>query len=352
MIPTPILQMVIYLVKEVISFWLSLTASSSIPLDFSSKSVEELDRLRDALLPVRIGYSHCLLITTIIVTIGVIFEIFEIGIDTRNNLRRLKGSEEIPERKLHSALKLLGTIGWLLIVFGLVGEYFAEADINSADSNIEAVNDSILEKTQSAANNAQVSAGKAETAASSAQGSANKAKADAESADEEAEEERLKREKLEAELSWRELTPEQSDAMMHVLESSPGSGVIIGITSPDEPEKRQYAMSMLSPFSGAKWNVVRLQIGGLALPGSLGQPPIGVSVWCGGKQCSSSSATLHNALCAAGIHAVDVYDPSFGPDVILVIGDILPPKEQDSLEHVSTGCEILAKPQPFPEWHP
>jgi hypothetical protein len=169
MIPTPILQMAMYLVNEVISFWLSLTASSSIPLDFSSKSVEELDRLREVLLPIRNGYSHCLLITTIIVTIGVIFEIFEIGIDTRNNLRRLRGSEEIPDRKLHSVLKLLGTIGWLLIVFGLVGEYFAEADINSADSNIEAVNDSILEKTQSAANSAQESANKANDALGEAQ---------------------------------------------------------------------------------------------------------------------------------------------------------------------------------------
>jgi hypothetical protein len=170
-IPAMMSHIIMYLVNKTVSFWLCLTTSFSIPPDLSSRSVEELGRLRDALLPLREAYSHCLLVTTAVVTVGVVLEIFETGLDTREHLLHLLNRSEPPKRKSHSWMKLAGTVGWPLIVFGLVGEYVAEARISSADANLEAINDTILTKTQSAANSAQKSADLADAAATSAQGS-------------------------------------------------------------------------------------------------------------------------------------------------------------------------------------
>jgi hypothetical protein len=154
-----------------------------------------------------------------------------------------------------------------------------------------------------------------------------------------------KRARLVEELSWRDLTEKQSDALTTVLQSSPGSRIIIGMTSPDSAEKRQYAWAMLSAFLAAKWSFVGFRQGGLEFDGRI---PIGISIWCGRQPCSSSSATLHNALCAAGITSTSVSLPAFGPDVILVIGDARPPKWQD-LEHLSLECKT---PWPVPKTHP
>jgi hypothetical protein len=61
-----------------------------------------------------------------------------------------------------------------------------------------------------------------------------------------------KRAKLVGELSWRELTDKQNESMVSVLKAAPGSRVIIGITSPDSAEKRQYAWTMFSAFNDAR----------------------------------------------------------------------------------------------------
>lgn len=151
--------------------------------------------------------------------------------------------------------------------------------------------------------------------------------------------------RLVEELGWREITQKQHDAIVSVLPSSPGSRVIIGITSPDSAEKRQYAWVMLSVFNDAKWSFAGFRDGGLEFDGRI---PIGISIWCGGQSCESSSAALHNALCAAGIMSVPVFLPQFGPDTILVIGDVRPPKFQD-MERLSLECKT---PWPIPAQNP
>src|SRR5580700_5207639 len=105
----------------------------------SHQTLRHLDELARAdLQALRDSYFEWLLIATWAVLIGVAMEGPEVAKDLMDGFERSRGREE----KRHPLwVSILSSVGWLLIVGGIVGEGIFEAMVSSADGSLQTFND-------------------------------------------------------------------------------------------------------------------------------------------------------------------------------------------------------------------
>jgi hypothetical protein len=108
----------------------------------SHQTLRHLDELARAdLQALRDSYFEWLLIATWAVLIGVAMEGPEVAKDLMDGFERSRGREE----KRHPLwVSILSSVGWLLIVGGIVGEGIFEAMVSSADGSLQTFNDILL----------------------------------------------------------------------------------------------------------------------------------------------------------------------------------------------------------------
>lgn len=114
-----------------------------------------------------------LLLATKIVAIGLILEAPELGYDVwaivRRQIDKRKHRGTSPESHVvPDWAKVIAFVGWILIVGGVVGEWFSEGKVNNADTSIQELNDTLLKE-------AVHDAGAAKTSATEAKGAATEA---------------------------------------------------------------------------------------------------------------------------------------------------------------------------------
>jgi hypothetical protein len=121
-----------------------------------------------------------LLLSTKVVAVGLIFEAPELAYDTSAIVRRKidKWKRRETSSEFHAVpdwAKVIAFIGWILIVGGVVGEWFAESKIYDSDTSIQELNDTLLKEATNNAGDAKTSAKDAESDASNAKASADAA---------------------------------------------------------------------------------------------------------------------------------------------------------------------------------
>jgi hypothetical protein len=178
----------------------------------------DLQNLRD-------GYFACLLIFTGIVIVGIALEGPEVLHDTFNLLRNSSRKKEPSAWE-----KWLASVGWLLIVLGLAGEFVAEELVSKADGLIKTFDDIVLTDTQH------------ET---------SKAIEHAAEANRKAELERLARLQLQKELQVRRLTTRQKQTLAGALGNHP-QPIFIGFCMLD-PDCIDFANDIGDSFKQAHW---------------------------------------------------------------------------------------------------
>jgi hypothetical protein len=194
-----------------------------------------------------------LLISTGVVVLGLLFELPEIWLESINAVSVLRHS---PERHIPAWIKLVVSVGWLLIVVGVAGEFVADSFVSKADGFPQKFDEILLADAQKKAGAASERAARAfERAAQTEKEAAedlkttNIARQKAEEArqksegfqaqiekDEieaarlrkDAEDERLARVKIEAAVGWRSLSDQQERDIGAALASfSPKAGASI-----------------------------------------------------------------------------------------------------------------------------
>jgi hypothetical protein len=95
----------------------------------------------------RDGWFHWLLFWTAIVAVGLLFELPEIIHDSVEAIRNLRHSpKSTPE--IRPWMKLLVSVGWLLIIVGVMGEFVADSFVSNADGIITTFNENLLADAQ------------------------------------------------------------------------------------------------------------------------------------------------------------------------------------------------------------
>jgi hypothetical protein len=88
-----------------------------------------------------------LLISTAVVVVGLLFELPEILQDSIHAIRDLRhGSTPAPE--VSARVKLLVSVGWLLIVVGVVGEFVADSFVSKADGIVQIFDETLIADAQ------------------------------------------------------------------------------------------------------------------------------------------------------------------------------------------------------------
>jgi len=156
----------------------------SVPSNLSALSVDQLNRLRDSLVPFRDADLSIIVWATVLVTIGVLMEVAEIQHDVREAARELKGQNKLGELK--PILKLVVAVGWMLVALGLGLEWWGDARINSVSTDLDTVNQALVHRAEDDAINAGTSAHNAGFDATTARDAARDAQNDAKGAHREA----------------------------------------------------------------------------------------------------------------------------------------------------------------------
>lgn len=172
---TPQMDMNVMNILRCLFDLLFISSSVSLLPDLSHLSVDQLEALKKSILASRDGYFDCLHISTFIVAIGCFLEIAEIYHDTKSAVKDLRGQDG-SAKELNPWGKLAASVGWLLIVVGLIGEFRAEAIVNTLDGNMGVVTDQILQITGTTAHDAVLSAMGASDVAGTAKTVAGEAK--------------------------------------------------------------------------------------------------------------------------------------------------------------------------------
>jgi hypothetical protein len=160
-----------------------------------SKSLDDLVR-SDFELFRNIWFTR-LLISTAVVALGLLFELPEICHESADAIRALRHKPRLPE--IAPWMKLLVSIGWLLIVVGVTGEFVADSFVSKADGIVQAFDESLIADAQRQTELAKIRAGGAYERAAQTEKEAARLR-------EEAEAEHLARVKIEAAVAWRELS--------------------------------------------------------------------------------------------------------------------------------------------------
>lgn len=87
-----------------------------------------------------------LLISTAVVALGLLFELPEICHESVDAIRALRHKPKMPE--IAAWMKLLVSIGWLLIVVGVTGEVVADSFVSKADGIVQTFDESLIADAQ------------------------------------------------------------------------------------------------------------------------------------------------------------------------------------------------------------
>lgn len=182
--------------------------------------------------PAREAWFGWLARSTDVVAVGLVLELPELVIELAEIAHRrcafLKNRIKLGDG-ITDVAKLIAFFGWFLIVGGVVGERVAEVHINDLNKSIQSCNTAQLMGATLDSGDAQTSAQGAAQAAHTVKLEADSLKADIKSAKETAAsaverlavaQERIaaateRTARLEQQLSWRTVTPEQSDKLAH-----------------------------------------------------------------------------------------------------------------------------------------
>src|ERR1039458_4001968 len=87
-------------------------------------------------------------LSTKVVAVGLIFEAPELGYEIWaiicRKIDKRKFHVTFPESHGHDWVKVVAFLGWLLIVGGVLGEWWTEGNVNEADTSIQELNDVLL----------------------------------------------------------------------------------------------------------------------------------------------------------------------------------------------------------------
>jgi hypothetical protein len=124
--------------------------------NLTPETAKALEHSRDVSKSLRDADFSALLLMTKLVAVGVIFEGPEIVHDI---LKVIAAWRKKPNRVRAPAwITLVSAIGWLLIVVGVAGEFWADAKFNTDDGNVQSINQQLLGDARSAASEAVASA--------------------------------------------------------------------------------------------------------------------------------------------------------------------------------------------------
>jgi len=265
----------------------------SIPLPDTLKGVDDL--IRTGFEDFRGLWFTRLLASTALVVVGLLFEAPEIWHESVEAIRSLCHSCR-PKRDIPAWMKLVGTLGWALIVVGVAGEFVADSFVSKADGFVQKFDEILLAdaqrktgaaseraakaferaaQTEREASQENERAARAEQQASTENARAAKALEAAEiarknaegfqlqiahaneraaSANETAERERVARLQLEVRLADRTLTPAQQN--MLVADLGPFSGTAIDVaTFGDSSEVSGITQLIVGCLRRAGWTV-------------------------------------------------------------------------------------------------
>jgi hypothetical protein len=224
------------------------------PTPDTLKGVDDL--IRSGLEAYRESWFAWLLVSTALVVVGLWFEFPEIWHESVEALSSLRSSPK-PRREISPWMKLAGTLGWVLIVVGVTGEFVADSFVSKADGFVQKFDEILLADAQRGSSLARERAAAAYEravvteheaaeenrlasesldAAENARLKAEAARAKAEGlelqiaqsneraahAEQQAEEEHAARTKLEQKLTWRSVTNEQAERIARKLRPFPG----------------------------------------------------------------------------------------------------------------------------------
>jgi hypothetical protein len=88
-----------------------------------------------------------LLISTAVVAVGLLFELPEIWHDSIRAIRDLRHSST-PTPEVSARIKLLISVGWLLIVVGVIGEFVADSFVSKADGIVQTFDETLITDAQ------------------------------------------------------------------------------------------------------------------------------------------------------------------------------------------------------------
>lgn len=101
-------------------------------------------------------------LSTKVVAVGLVFEapelMYEMTCIIRRKYEDWKLHITFPERHPPDLVKMLAFLGWILIVGGVLGEWFTEGKVNNTDTSIQELNDISLAKATKEAGDAEKSA--------------------------------------------------------------------------------------------------------------------------------------------------------------------------------------------------
>lgn len=163
------------------------TCSSFAFLLYSSPSSEicpngDLEGCHNVLTHERGIYFGILLAMTLAVLVGLVLEYWEISHETRRAVSLCR-KERPKEREIRPWKTIVGSIGWVLIVLGVGGEFVFEELVNWKDGQLQTINEKMLGDTRDAAGRAEASAHNATGDAAQAKIDAGKAKTKADAVD-------------------------------------------------------------------------------------------------------------------------------------------------------------------------
>jgi hypothetical protein len=148
------------------SLWLMVSTPPPVPANLSHSTVEELRGFQNTLLPYKDADLQLLFWATVFVTIGVLMEFPEIAHVVDKGIRKFRKLPDPGDMKLR--WELFVAIGWVLVAGGLALEWFGDARINSVYTDLDRINQAIIEDTQGLAILAEGSAEQARISAKKA----------------------------------------------------------------------------------------------------------------------------------------------------------------------------------------
>jgi hypothetical protein len=157
---------------------------------YSSASSEicpngDLEGCRNVLTHERSMYFGILLAMTLAVLVGLVLEYWEISHELRKAVSFCR-KERPKEREIRPWKTIMASIGWVLIVLGVGGEFVFEELVNWKDGQLQTINEKMLGDTRDAAGRAEASAYNAAGDAAQAKSDAGEAKTKADAVDKKA----------------------------------------------------------------------------------------------------------------------------------------------------------------------
>jgi len=270
---------------------------------------------RQALLHFRDSWLKDLVGATIVLLIGISFEGPEVVHEVRSVFCGTRSGR--PRWMI-----VMASIGWLLVVAGVGAELVLEQFVHQAEGQVQSFDDIQLSATERQAAIADARAADASNQARNALGRAVDASDRAAAATLEAESEAKKRIRIEQQLAWRTLTPEQENKLSRSVPVEFRSTKLQVENIALDAEGQDYATNIARCLAKAGWSVV-----GMPTPVLSSNVPEGIVIQIkdptsetGGKPAGFLQRTLAEAGITAAAERVD----NLGPDVVVLFVGIKP----------------------------